>query len=231
MKDRFQAVIAACTAVLALVASAFAAEKAPDFGYMPPKVGKSCFGEGLTMLDRERGEYATHLATYAANRVAETRASKESLDQARRLLALAMQLSPRNRKALVVNFQLRKGVPPEKSESTYTGGVLARLLVARAELLKRAGGAQNELLARCFVELAAEMDPHNEDAVYAFELQRLDKGELDWKRITDPAAEKPAPPTPTPAQAPAAPPHTQPRPEPQPPTNQPRQLPRRPGTR
>ncbi len=209
MKGRFQAVITVCAAALSLGASVLAAEKAPDFGYTPPKIGTPCFDKNLTMLDRERGEYATHLATYVANRVAEAGANKQSLDQARRLLALAMQLSPRNRKALVINFQLRKGIVPEKTEGAYTAGVLARLLLARAELLKRDGGMQDTMLARYFIGLAAEMDPHNEDAVYAFELQRIDKGELDWKRITDPAPEKPAPASPPP---PAGTPAPQPRP-------------------
>jgi hypothetical protein len=206
MSSRFQAIIAVCATALALAAPAIAADKTPGFAYTPPKIAQSCFGDGLTMLARERGEYATHLATYAANQVVETRASKESLTRARRLLALAMQLSPRNRKALVTNFQLRKGVLPEKSEGTYTGGVLARLLIARAELLKRDGGAKNELLARCFIELAAEMDPRNEDAVYAYELQRIDKGELDWSRITDPAEKKASPaPAPKPTSEPKPP--------------------------
>ena len=180
------------------------------FDYEPPQTEPSRFDERLGMLDRERGEYATHLATFAANLVAESEASEVSLTEARRLLALALHRSPRNRKALVVNYQLRSGILPEPTPGDYSAGVLARLLATRAELLQREGGAQNELLARCFVELAARMDPRNEDAVYAAELQRLDHGELDWGQLTDAraAAKEPGekiPPPADPAPAPSAP--------------------------
>ena len=74
---------------------------------------------------------------------------------------------------------------PEKIEGVYTPGVFARLLLARAQLLQREGGFQDKLLGRAFIELATEMDPRNEDAVYAFELQRIDHGDFDWKLITD----------------------------------------------
>jgi len=36
-----------------------------------------------------------------------------------------------------------------------------------------------------FTELSAEMDPKNDDAVYASELQRLDGGGVDWSGLTD----------------------------------------------
>jgi hypothetical protein len=42
-----------------------------------------------------------------------------------------------------------------------------------------------------FVQLAANMDPRNEDAVYASEVHRLDHGEFDWSAITDPGKKKP----------------------------------------
>jgi hypothetical protein len=201
MKGRIQAIIAFGTLSLALAASGIAAQ-GPAFHYQSPKIAHPLFDKNLTMLDRERGEYATNLSTYAANLVAEQNASKESLAKARRLLALAMQLDPRNRKALVVDFQLQKGVLPEKSKSTYTAGALARLLFARAELLKREADPQNKFLARAFIELAAEMDPHNEDAVYACALQRREPGPFDWSRITDTPAPKPpaVQPSPPPAE-------------------------------
>ena len=69
--------------------------------------------------------------------------------------------------------------------------VLAGLLFARGQTLKQQGGAENGLLARIFTELAAEMDPKNDDAVYASELQRIDHGAVDWAALTDvkPAAD------------------------------------------
>jgi hypothetical protein len=53
------------------------------------------------------------------------------------------------------------------------------------------GGEENQRLARFFIQLAAELDPKNEDAVYASEVQRLDHGAVDWASITDPATKNP----------------------------------------
>lgn len=175
--------------VAVLVMTAQIAASAPDrkveFEYKPPVVGKGIFTADLNMLDRERGEFASNLAAHAANEVAAARASKGSLERARRLIGLAMHLSPRNKQALVINHQLRKGLLPETTDGVYSPGVFARLLLTRAQLLDRDGGYQDKLLARAFIELATEMDARNEDAVYAFELQRLDHGDFDWSMITD----------------------------------------------
>lgn len=196
MKRGWQAGIAAGAVVWAAGAGA-ADERAGGFDYRPPQTEAKCFDGQLGMLERERGEYATHLATHAANLVVEAKADAAALEQARRLIALALHLSPRNRKALVVNYQLRSGILPEATAGEYSAGVLARLLTSRADLLLSEGGAQDELLARAFIDLAARMDPRNEDAVFAAELQRLDHGEFNWAALTDaaaqPAAAAPAP--------------------------------------
>ena len=117
--------------------------------------------------------------------MAEAKASVASLDEARRLLAISLQLSPRNKKALVTSYQLKRGILPAVVASEYSGEVLARLLFTRAQVLRQQGGNENGLVASVFTELAAEMDPRNEDAVYASELQRLDHGRVDWSMWTD----------------------------------------------
>lgn len=155
------------------------------FDWTPPVTGRGLFTDKLGMLDREREDYAGNLAAEATHRVMRGKASAASLAEARRLLGLALQLSPRNRKALVLNFQLSRGVLPETKPDGYDPEVLARLLFTRAELLRQQGGEENVLLARAFVEISAELDPKNEDAVYASELQRLDQGGLDWSAFTD----------------------------------------------
>ncbi len=175
----------------AMVASA--EEPAKVFTWTPPKVGNGMFTNDLGMLDSERNDYSTNLATYATNRVLTAKASPASLDEARRVLALALHLSPRNKKALVVTFQLGKGVLPEAAESEYSPQSLARLLLSRGQLLEKQPGSENVQLSRIFVELAASLDPKNEDAVYASEVQRLDHGSVNWNEITDfKGKEKPA---------------------------------------
>lgn len=188
MIRRWQAV-----AFFLLVAVCGAAEEKSKFDWKPPVVGAGLFTDQLGMLDREREEYANNLAGYASNRVAAAKASAASLTEARRLVALALHLAPRNRKALVLSFQLSRGVLPEAEPDNFRPDVLAGLLFTRGQVLKEQGGAENLLLSRIFVELAAEMDPKNDDAVYASELQRLDQGAVDWPALTDVKKPEPKP--------------------------------------
>ncbi len=161
-------------------------KETPSFVYTAPIVQKIAFREGV-MLAEERHTYATNLATYAANQVVSRMASKDSLENARRILALAFHLERRNKQAMVVNFQLREGVLPEVKKGDYNPRTFARLLLSRAKLLlKNANDNMSEkLLGRCFVELAAHIDPRNEDAVFEYENQRIDEGEIDWSLLTN----------------------------------------------
>ena len=124
-----------------------AEEAEPTFVWDPPKVVASVFTQDLGMLDSERDEYATNLAVYASNSLLAAKASDNSLLMARRVLALALQLSARNKRAVVVNFQLSKGMLPELIESNYSPQVLARLLLTRGQLLEKQGGGENKRLA------------------------------------------------------------------------------------
>ena len=187
MMRYWQAVGMICISATLLTAQ----ETAKSFNWDPPKVRVSSFSNDLGLLDSEREEYATTLATLASNRLAQAKASPASLAEARRMLGLALQLSPRNKRAVVVSFQLTKGILPAVTEGNYSPEVFARLIVTRGQLLDKQGGDENKRLARYFVQLAAELDPKNEDAVYLSEVQRLDHGSVDWAAITDPAEKAP----------------------------------------
>jgi hypothetical protein len=169
---------------LLLCAVLMAAEEC-KFNYQPPVVGAGLFTDKLGMMDREREEYANNLATYAGNQIAQAKGSPASLAQARRLLALSLHLASRNRKAVVMNYQLERGILPQQVEGDYSAEVLARLLLTRAQLLMKHGQEEDVLLARCFIEIAAEMDARNEDAVYAAEMLRLDNQKVSWDLLTD----------------------------------------------
>lgn len=173
-----------CTALIS-------AEEKSEFAIQTPKVTRSMFSQELGMLDSERDEYATNLASFAANQVAASQGAVRSAVEVRRLLGLALHLSPRNKRAVVVSFQISKGVLPEVTEGNYTPQVFARLLLTRGQLLEKQAGAEDKKLARFFIQLAAELDPRNEDAVYASEVHRLDQGEVDWSAVTDPSPETP----------------------------------------
>ena len=153
--------------------------------YKAPVVGAGMFTDRLGMMDKEREEYAINIANYSGNKIVEAKASPESLAQARRLLALSLHLSSRNRKAVVMNYQLEKGILPQKVEGDYSSEVLARLLLTRGQLLIKQPAEEDVLLGRCFIEVAAEMDAHNDDAVYASELLRMDNKKINWSMFTD----------------------------------------------
>lgn len=162
-----------------------AEEQRAAFAWKAPRTGAGVFSDALGMLDREKEEYATNLVVYATNGVARSKASVASLEVARRLIALSIHLSPRNKRALVAKYQLERGVVPAVLPSEYSSEVLAKLLFTRSQILRQQGGDENLFLARVFTELAAEFDPKNEEAVYACELQRLDFGRIDWSELTD----------------------------------------------
>lgn len=166
------------------------AAKEPIFAWERLEIKDSAFSRDIVMLDTERNEYASNLATYAANTIATNGASVDSVKQGRRILALALHLSPRNKQAIVTQFQLAKGIVPEKSDADYSPQVLARLLLTRGQLLLQQEEGENRMLARYLIQLAAEIEPRNEDAVYASEIIRLDHGAPDWTPITDPNKEQ-----------------------------------------
>lgn len=181
----------AATILFIGMAMVLAADEPRKFDWKPLKITRGVFTRDLGMLDSERDEYATNLSDHAISQLAAAKASPAALTEARRMLALALNLSPRNKRALVAGFQLAKGVLPEAADGAYSPQAFARLLHARALLLEKQDGDENRMLARMFIELAASMDPKNEDAVYSSEVQRLDHGDLDWSRVTDPKEENP----------------------------------------
>ncbi|MBC8128378.1 MAG: hypothetical protein H8M99_14650 [Gloeobacteraceae cyanobacterium ES-bin-144] len=181
----------ATTILFLSTATLVVAQQTKAYAWEPIKVTKSIFTQDLGMLDSEREEYAKNLATIAVNQIVTTKASPPSLAEARKMLTLALQLSPRNKRAVVVNFQLSKGILPETIDSNYSAQVFARLLLTRGQLLEKQGGEENHRLARYFIQLAASLDPKNEDAVYASEVLRLDHGDPVWSALTDEAEAKP----------------------------------------
>lgn len=86
---------------------------------------------------------------------------------------------------MVLKHQLGKGILPKKVEMQYSPKTLASLFVTRAETLFEQKGEKNILLARALIDVAATADPMNEDAVYAFELQKIDYGAFPWEKFTD----------------------------------------------
>lgn len=169
-----------------LLTFASAQSKEQRVEWTPVKVTKSLFPREMGMLDSEREEYADHLVGLAVNRIREAPKADASLVLARRMIALALHLSPRNKRAVVANFQLTKGIVPEAIAADLLPQSFSRLLFTRGQMLEKQGGEANLLLARYLYELATGLDPKNEDAIYLSELRRLELGDVKWAELTDP---------------------------------------------
>ncbi len=153
--------------------------------YQEPKINQRLFGQDLSMVNNERDEYASNLAAYAVKIIQTSKGEQESLDVARQVMGLALHLSPRNKKCLVANAQLKRGIMPAKVIADYDSDVFASLLLTRGQLLEKQDGGTNILLARYLIALSANIDPRNEDAIYEAEIRRIDHGEISWKALTD----------------------------------------------
>ena len=183
----WQAVAAFC----ALVSVVHAAEAEKSVRWVAPKIVASVFSESLGMIDSERDDHATNLADYATYRVQSAKGDAASLAVAHRFVALALQLSPKNKRATALDAELSKGLVPKPVEANYQPPALARVLVARGKLLVKQGGEENEELARYFVQLAFEIDPTNAELARAAEAFLLEKGPVDWERLGQGGSEKP----------------------------------------
>lgn len=166
-----------------LMAQESAADDKIAIAWQPLKIAKSHFPRSLGMMDGEREDYADNLSGVAILKLRANKADRDSRAIARRMIALALHLSPRNKRAVVLNFQLGKGHVPEAPEVDYQPKTLALLLMKRAQLLAKQEGQGNLELAGYLFNLAADLDPKSEDAIYHSELHRINHGEVDWARL------------------------------------------------
>ena len=60
-------------------------------------------------LDVDRDRFATNIAAYVVNHI-KPDANARQMENARRFLGLALHLNPRNRTAVVANFQFKRGL-------------------------------------------------------------------------------------------------------------------------
>ena len=173
-----QALLAVGLTVFSFAESVDEKEEA-QIPYEMLEIKKSIFGD-FSMLMQERDEYATTICRFALEDAHEAPQEEGTMLEVRKLIGLALHLSPRNRTAVVANHQLGRNLLPEKKEADYSRSVFARLLLTRGRLLKKQENEGDQLVGRCFVALAASLDPRNEDAIYEYEIQRLEEKAVDW---------------------------------------------------
>ena len=152
-------------------------------GYDEPIVTKALFaGEEIAMLAVDRDKLATNIAAFVVNSI-KPDGKAEALDVATRLIGLALHLNPRNRMAVVANFQFKKGLSPKKVDPEYSPVTLAELMQRKAELIHKRGGDLNAMLAGYMLAAAVDIDPRNETAIYQLEMYRKAVAEIDWTPI------------------------------------------------
>ena len=158
-------------------------EKFPQLKWRALRVMKSQFPRSMGMIDSERDDYATNLAGVAIIHLRENKADDKSRELARKMILLALHLSNQNRKAVVFNGRLGRGEMPEAPQVDYSAKTLGLLLMNRAKLLEKQEGESNVEVAGYFFDLASELDPKSEDAIYHSELFRINHGEVDWNKL------------------------------------------------
>ena len=148
--------------------------------YIEPDVKEARFDTGgVNLLKVDRDKLASSVAAYVVNSIKEG-ADAAAMETARRLLGFALHLNPRNRDAVIANFQFKKGLPRKKIEPEYSPVTLAEVLQSRATFLIKNGGDLNVVLAGYMLSVAVQVDSTNETAIYELEMYRKDNGEVDW---------------------------------------------------
>jgi len=147
-------------------------------------IQEAFFKTGLSMLAKEQDEYAEHLTNFALNQIVLNNGNQESLSNARKYIALALHLSPRNKGAVIANFQLSKGLLPRKINQGFSAKALSSLLTARAKMQSESKEVKDQQLSGYFSDLAAGLNPENEDAVYAAQMYKMDNGVVNWALLT-----------------------------------------------
>lgn len=152
-------------------------------GYDEPIVTKALFADDeVAILAVDRDKLATNIAAFVVNSI-QPDGKADEMDVAKRLIGLALHLNPRNRIAVVANFQFKKGLPPKKVDPDYSPVTLAEVLQNRAVLLAKRGGDLNLMLAGYMLAAAVDIDPRNETAIYELEMYRKAVAEIDWTPI------------------------------------------------
>jgi hypothetical protein len=145
--------------------------------FVRPSIPAALFTPDKTgLLEPECERIASFLARYAAQKytAAVLRGDAEAMTKGRLLLSISQHLMPMN--AVAVHCATRwmdhkdpNLAPPDENLRVFSGFLLS---AAKRQAAKPAPA--REALARVLTRLAADIDPENEDAVYASEIQDRD---------------------------------------------------------
>jgi len=121
----------------------------------------------LTLSDDDKEKLATLLCAAAKTSAANLKSGKKTdASLPGKCVALAQDLSPQAKAVMVTNFQLGQGVVPNPPADALTVEKISEELYKQALSLATSGNDENKGLANYLFELAATLDPLNDDAVY-----------------------------------------------------------------
>ncbi len=145
--------------------------------FVRPKVPAALFThEKTALLEPECERIASFLARYAAREytAAVLRADVPARSHARLLLTVSLHLKPLNAPAVHCGQRWADGQSPNLPPPGENLRVFSNFLLSAAMRQTDKPARAREVLARILIRLAADLDPENEDAILASELQDRD---------------------------------------------------------
>jgi len=143
-------------------------------GFVRPRVPVPLFThEKTALLELECERIASFLARYAAERLTDDvlKGSAAAQARGRLLLAVSQHLQPMNPAAIHCGLRWLDGQRPALPPPGEDVRVFSGFLLSAAKRQSDKSAPAREALARILVRLAADIDPENEDAIYASERQ------------------------------------------------------------
>ncbi len=149
-------------------------EHAEPRAFVRPKIPASLFTHDKTvLLEPECERIASFLARYAAREytAAVLRGDAATRSRARLLLTVSLHLQPLNAPAVHCGQRWADGQPPNLPPPAEDLRVFTNFLLSAARRQTDKSSPARETLSRILIRLAADLDPENEDAILASELQ------------------------------------------------------------
>lgn len=166
----------------------------------------------IALLQPEAERLARHAAFLAAQQLSAgvVIQNADAVAKGRRLLSLAFHLNPTQPAARMINDAWADKRDPAMRPPDEDVREIAAFALSAAERVRAAQTPQGEALARCLIDWAVELDPHNESCIYAAEMELTARRRAPWDQMARGEANPPAlplvPSAPGPQNPPAPPP-------------------------
>ncbi len=144
--------------------------------FAKPKVPAALFThEKTALLAPECERIASFLAKHAAERFTPgiLRGDRAAMREGRLLLTVSLHLAPLNAAAVHCADAWSEGRAPRLPAAGENLRVFSGFMLRAAQRQEGEPGSAREVLGRVLIRLAADLDPKNEDAIYASEMQDL----------------------------------------------------------